>query len=96
MSQPYFSKIRKKIRERSKELKKETGERTRGYIEAGLGLVAGLAWNDAVKTLIETIFPLNKSTILAKFIYALVITGVVVILSSYLMKIKNEGDSSEN
>lgn len=98
MGQPYFSRIRKKIREGSRELKKETSERTRGYIEAGLGLVAGLAWNDAVKTLIETFFPLNKSTILAKFIYALVITGIVVILSSYLIKQakKDDSESSEN
>lgn len=52
------------------ELKKELRGRTLGYVSAALGLVAGLAWNDAIRAAIETIFPLSKDTIMVKFLYA--------------------------
>lgn len=56
------------------------------YLLAALGFVAGLAWNDAIKTLIDYFFPLSKDSILAKFIYAVFITFVVVIFGNYLIK----------
>ena len=64
----------------------EVREQTLGFITAGLGLVAGLAWNDAIKALIEYLFPLEKNGIPAKFLYAIVITLVVVFLSVYLVR----------
>lgn len=81
--------IDNKIRELKKdgrEIKKEIRQRTIGYIVAAFGLVAGLAWNDAVKTLIENLFPLGKGTLLAKFIYAISITLVLVVISVYLVR----------
>ena len=42
-----------KVKEEGKALKKEVRERTLGFITGGLGLVAGLAWNDAIKALID-------------------------------------------
>ncbi|PIQ79920.1 MAG: hypothetical protein COV79_02840 [Parcubacteria group bacterium CG11_big_fil_rev_8_21_14_0_20_41_14] len=64
------------------------------YITAAFGLVAGLAWNDAIKSLIEYFFPLEKNTILLKFIYAILITLVFVFVTLYLLKIfeKKEKD----
>ncbi len=59
---------------------------TISYIAGALGLVAGLAWNDAVKALIESLFPLDKSSVWIKFIYAVLVTIVVVILTSYIFK----------
>ena len=85
--------IKEKIRNGSKEIKKEIQQRTSDYILAALGLVAALAWNDAIKSLIEYFFPLNKNTVLIKFIYAILITFIVVIISIYLTKLlsdKNE------
>ncbi|MFA5030023.1 MAG: DUF5654 family protein [Patescibacteria group bacterium] len=68
-------------------LKSELRERTLGYVVAAFGIVAGLAWNDAVKALIEYIFPGDKnSLIIVKFGYAIVITGVVVVITTMLMK----------
>ncbi|MBI4836905.1 MAG: hypothetical protein HY813_00655 [Candidatus Portnoybacteria bacterium] len=55
-----------------------------GYIVAAFGLVAGLAWNDAIKSLIEYLFPLAQNTLLAKFGYAVLITAVVVTITIYL------------
>lgn len=73
-------------------LKKEIKIKTIGYITAALGLVAGLAWNDAIKSLIENIFPVAKSNLWAKFIYAIIITILVVIVSVNLLKISNKKD----
>ena len=62
---------------------------TAGYIAAALSLVAGLAWNEAIKALIEVLFPLDTSGVLIKFIYAIVITLVVVIVSASILKPKD-------
>lgn len=78
--------IKSKIQEEGKELKKEVRERTAGYILTSLGLVAGLAWNEAIKSLIEYIFPLSANGLLAKIIYAALVTLIVVLISVYLMR----------
>ena len=75
-----------KVKQEAKTLRAEVRERTLGFITAGLGLVAGLAWNDAIKALIDYLFPLDKNGLLAKFIYAIIITLVVVFLSVYLVR----------
>ncbi len=84
----------KTIAEKGGEVKNEVKEKTLGYILTALGLVAGLAWNDTIKAFIEYIFPMDKNTILAQFIYAILITVLVVILSIYLSKLfsKNSGE----
>ncbi len=67
-------------------LRKEIRERTVGYIVAALGLVAGLAWNDAIKSSIEYFFPFHNGALWAKFIYAVIITLVVIFGSIGIMK----------
>jgi hypothetical protein len=71
------------------DLNKEIKSRTFGYISGALGLVAGLAWNDAITNMIETIFPLSKDTMAVKFFYAILITIVVVMLVKYLERMIN-------
>ena len=71
------------------ELKMQIKNQTAGYIAAALSLVAGLAWNEAIKALIEVLFPLDTSGVLIKFIYAIVITLVVVIVSASILKPKD-------
>lgn len=83
-----------KIKEESQEIKDKIREQSAGYILGALGLVAGLAWNEAVKGLIEAVFPLEKNTVLAKFIYAVLITAFIVaatiIVNSLLAKKKSK------
>lgn len=65
----------------------EIREKTAGYMTAAFGFVAGLAWNDAIKSFIEFAFPFSKTgSILAKFTYAVLITVVVILLSQYIFK----------
>ena len=67
------------------QIKDQIKEQTSGYVTAALGLVAGLAWNDAIKSLIEAFLPLSKTGVIAKFIYAVVITLVVVLISRSIL-----------
>ena len=68
-------------------IKEAVRERTISYILAAFGLVVGLAWNDAIKSLIEYVFPLQQNSLLAKFFYALMLTVVLVLISVYFAKI---------
>lgn len=69
------------------EIKEELGNQTLGYVTAAFGLVAGLAWNEAIKSLIEFLFPFNATSILAKFIYAAGLTIILVVITYYLSKV---------
>ncbi len=81
-------KIKEKIKENKKALTDEIGNKVNQYIGAGFGLVAGLAWNDAIKSLIDYIFPQETGgSLWVKFVYAFLMTMVVVFVSIYFSKI---------
>jgi len=84
-----MTEIINKIKSQKNKVKMEVKAKVAGYIVAAFGLVAGLAWNEAIKALIEHIFPISKDTLLAKFIYAIAITIFVVIIAGYIVKIIN-------
>ena len=74
-----------KIKEGREKLGKEVKERTIGYILSALGLVAGLSWNEAIKSLIDGVFP-ESNSIVIKFVYAIVVTVFIVFVTIYLVK----------
>lgn len=47
---------------------------------AGFGLVAALAWNDAIQSLFRLLFP-QQSEVWAKFTYAVLVTVLVVVVT---------------
>ncbi|OHA09403.1 MAG: hypothetical protein A3B37_02465 [Candidatus Sungbacteria bacterium RIFCSPLOWO2_01_FULL_59_16] len=73
--------LHKQLSHESREIRREVRERTLGYILTALGLVAGLAWNEAITAFIAEVFPLSKNGLAAKIIYAVVITIVVVVVN---------------
>ncbi len=77
------------------DLNKELKGKTIGYISGALGLVAGLAWNDAISNMIDTLFPLSKDSIGIKFLYAVIVTIAVVILVKNLESIISREDSQK-
>ena len=79
--------MKNKLREESRGLRQEVREKTFGYIVGALGLVAGLAWNEAIKSLIDYFYPSSQGGIMPKFIYAILITVIIVITSTYLMRL---------
>lgn len=74
------------ISRESQEIRREVRERTLGYILTALGLVAGLAWNEAITAFIVEVFPLSKDGLTAKIIYAVVITIIVVVVNLYVVR----------
>ncbi len=76
-----------RIKKTQSEIRGELREKTLGYIVTALGLVAGLAWNDAIKAAIEYSFPLTKDTVQAKFVYAGVMTVMIGVLTFVLSKL---------
>ena len=67
-------------------VEKEAILRALTYIMAAFGLVAALAWNEAISELINQYFK-SGSNIISKFIYAGVVTFVAVIISLNISRI---------
>lgn len=89
--------IKKRLQKEVTDINREIRDRTAGYIVTALGLVAGLAWNNAIQGFIEYFFPPNKSgSVWAKFIYAVVLTLIVAFVSFYVVKILRGKDSGED
>lgn len=85
----------KAIKVEGKQLRLKVTEQVTGYIGAGFGLIASLAWNEAIKGLIEYVFPLKQDTVLAKFIYAGAMTLVLVFVTLYLVRILKLNNSED-
>lgn len=75
-----------KIKKHGETVRNEFNKKMVGYVVAAFGLVAGLAWNEAVKSLIEYWFPLEQDTFVAKFTYAIFITLILVIVTIILTR----------
>ncbi len=75
------------IKDKGIELEREIREKTLGYILTSFGLVAGLAWNEAIKAFIERFFSDPRNGLQAKFLYAIVMTILVVVISLYLTRL---------
>lgn len=75
-----------KKEDQQKQFKSEFQKQVIGYIVGAFGLIAGLAWNEAIKSLIDYLFPLGQHGLLVKFIYAIAITAIVVLLTLYLTR----------
>jgi hypothetical protein len=71
---------------REEGLTKNVGKRLYELMTAALSLVAALAWNDAVQSLFKQIFG-DVGSVYAKFLYAIFITVLVVIVSTRLAKL---------
>jgi len=56
-------------------------------IISALGLVAALSWNDAIKTMIDTLFPATGNLIY-KFYVAILVTVISVVITYFITKIK--------
>ena len=82
-----MSKVISKIGAKSVEVRAALADQTMAYVTAALSVVAGLAWNDAVKAAILYYFPAQASSIAAQFLYAALMTIVVVLLTLILRRV---------
>jgi len=85
----------KKLEDEKRKIEDAFKRRVEGYLMTAFGIVAGLAWNEAVKDLMEYLLPMDKDTILAKFLYAFVMTFVLILISLYIIRFINRNDKKE-
>lgn len=84
--------IKEEIKKETTNIRAEIQQKTFGYILTAFGLVAALAWNDAITNLINYLFPFEKNTVIIKFVYALIITFIVVFVSMYINRLSSKTD----
>lgn len=66
-----------------------------GSLTAAFALVAALAWNEAVKSLINNFLPQGQGT-LSLFIYAIAVTVLAVLLGARLLRLKDRFEVGES
>jgi hypothetical protein len=79
----------KKMTEKEKTFKEELLGQLVTLSTSGFGLVAALAWNDTIQDVVKTYIEprIPGSGILSRLIYALIITGIAVLITYQLSKI---------
>lgn len=70
----------------NKKLRLEILEKMAALATAGFGLVAALAWNEAIQDLFKKIEVFNRNSLLSKFVYAVLVTVIIVAVTYYLGK----------
>jgi hypothetical protein len=78
--------FKKQIKKEFEETRREVLSETLTLINSAFALVAALAWNEAIKALIDAYFPAG-SGVYSKFTYALVVTLVLVFVTGRLSKL---------
>ncbi|MDO8669726.1 MAG: DUF5654 family protein [Candidatus Buchananbacteria bacterium] len=78
--------IKDQTPEEIKSLKLEVLNKMTDLATAGFGLVAAIAWNDAIKALFMIIFP-TTGTVIAQFVYAIIVTIIIVMVTIKLGKL---------
>jgi len=61
------------------ELRLQFMQTTAALMTAAFGMVAALAWNDAIQTMIKEFIASDSSGVWAKVVYALIVTIIAVI-----------------
>lgn len=79
-------KPKKKITKRVTRLTREVSAQILNLATSSLGLVAALAWNDAVQSIFKEYFP-TSSGVVAKIVYALIVSALIVIVTINLTKL---------
>lgn len=92
--------VLKKSRKEAVRVQQEFFKTISGMMTAAFGLVAALAWNDAVKRLIDR-YVSSGQGIRSAFIYAAIVTIIAVLITYYLGKIASrfieaEGEEDKN
>lgn len=73
------------MRKHNFSIRQQLVERMLQLATASLGLVAALAWNDAVQSLFARFYATGEG-LGAKFLYALVVTLVIVVVTYYVTR----------
>ncbi len=83
-----------KAKQNLQKTKNQVFAQTATLINGAFALIAALAWNEAIKALIDRYVPAGSS-LYSKFLYALVLTTIVVLISMKLTKIIDQYHKDE-
>jgi hypothetical protein len=70
-------------KEEKNSLRLEFLEQAQTLMTAGFALVAALAWNTAIQDLFKLLFP-DQGSLFAKFLYAILITLIMIVVTRRL------------
>lgn len=73
-----------------KHMPKKLREKMTTLIVTALGLFLALQYNETIKAILETYFPLNSNNLVGRIIYVFVLTCVIV-YASYLVEKSLDG-----
>ncbi len=79
--------IRKRIADKKLEL--DIIEKMTTLATAGLGLVAALAWNSAIQDTFTIFFP-DRESLPAKYLYAIIVTILIVLVTTKLGQLSSK------
>lgn len=82
----------------NKKLRKELLKQMVSLSTAGFGLVAALAWNEAIQSFVKGYIDKYISTgsgIISRFIYAILITAIAVFVTYQLSKLVREEEKKD-
>lgn len=83
------------IKKEAERVRTQALEKMITLLTGGFGLVAALAWNDAVKKLFAELFGEERSSLIAQLGYAVAVTIIVVILSINLSRLTKKKEREE-
>ena len=87
-----MNKVKEKTKglfQRATKVQREALLKAMTYIVAAFGLVAALAWNEAIKEFINQYFE-SGSNIVSKFIYAIIVTFIAVLITLSIAKFQDK------
>ncbi len=90
----YMSKKTKKMLGRADDVADEVKEKLISYLLAAFGLIAGLAWNEAIKGAIDVIYPTPEGSLTAKFLYAGILTLMIAVITTILVWVTKRDEAS--
>lgn len=71
----------------AKNLSSEVAGRVLSLVTSALGLVAALAWNEAVLAFFKEYAPSGTESMRAKFLYAVIVSLIVIVITVNLSKL---------
>lgn len=86
--------ITKKLKREAITAKREVLSKTITLIISAFGLVAALAWNEAIKAFLASIFK-QEAGIASLFVYALLVTILAVFVTVYLSKVSAKAETGK-
>ena len=92
---PKSDHVIKKTKKEIQELRRQLINTVKTLAVTSLGLVAALAWNEAIQKLFEVVFPNKANSLVAMFTYAFFITAIIVFVTYYLTKLAGGMDEKD-